>query len=72
MKLDMPPAEQRYGYGVDCHEELDVPVGGGEPAKAHRVRSVREVARVAGIPEPAPGSNQSEIDFLTRKPMGDE
>jgi hypothetical protein len=27
-----------YHPAVDCHEELDIPVGGGPPAKASRWR----------------------------------
>jgi hypothetical protein len=64
----------RYEYGVDCHEELDIPVGGGEPAKAHRVkhRPIREIMQEHGIPEPSKEVQQARVDFVTRKPMGNE
>jgi hypothetical protein len=61
--------------GYPTYPPVHLPkLGGGTPAHAsrRRVRSVREVAREHGIPEPAPDANQAYIDWLTRKPMVEE
>ena len=63
-----------YEPGVDTTEEFDTDVGGGEPARGYRVkrRPIREIAQEHGIPEPSKEIQQARVDWVTRKPMGNE
>jgi hypothetical protein len=65
----------KYAPKIATEPEPELgPFEPGPPARGHLVkrRSVRDIMRIHGLPEPSQEVQQARVDFVTRKPMGNE